>query len=520
MKQQSLRFLMLCLAAFFALGGCVSTPNSPASSAPLTSSPESASASSFVSDASSSFYSDDSSVFSVVPAVSSAASSAVPSVYVSSAASAAASSKQQTGTPSVPQTRSSLTGKITGLTDTVVTVTDNAGNSYRFKRGAIQPDKNSGTVQPGAAITLVYSGSLARTGQLQQVQVISCSIPKTEQKPVQPTTAQSLLDAMTLSQKVAQLFIVRCPAQNAAESVSQYQFGGYVLFGNDFKGRTKAQVSANIQSYQSASKIPMLIAVDEEGGKVNRISLYPAFRAAPFLSPRELYTQGGWPLIQSDTAEKCVLLRSLGINLNLAPVCDVSTDPQDYIYPRTFGGSAAETAQYISTVVTVMQKNGLGCTLKHFPGYGSNVDTHTGIARDERSLEHFRQNDFLPFQSGITAGAPVVMVSHNIVTAMDAEHPASLSPAVHRLLRQELGFRGLIMTDELDMGGIKQYTGGQDPAVAAVLAGNDLLCCTNYASQHAAVLKAVQSGTITEARIDESVRRILQYKIDAGILKK
>lgn len=118
------------------------------------------------------------------------------------------------------------------------------------------------------------------------------------------------------------------------------------------------------------------------------------------------------------------------------------------MYPRAFGGSPQDTAQYVRTVVDVMEQNGIGSVLKHFPGYGSNVDTHTGIAIDERSLESFRQNDFLPFESGIEAGAPVILVSHNIINAVDSSRPASLSPAVHDILREELGFSGLIITDD------------------------------------------------------------------------
>lgn len=160
----------------------------------------------------------------------------------------------------------------------------------------------------------------------------------------------------------------------------------------------------------------------------------------------------------------------------------------------------------------------MGSVLKHFPGYGNNTDTHTGIAIDKRSLESFRQNDFLPFESGIEAGATVVLVSHNIVNSIDSEHPASLSAAAHNILREELGFDGLIITDDLYMDAIRQYTYGEEAAVMAVMAGNDLLCCTDYETQYPAVLQAVKEGKITEERINESVLRILQTKIDMGVI--
>src|SRR5699024_4347972 len=122
------------------------------------------------------------------------------------------------------------------------------------------------------------------------------------------------------------------------------------------------------------------------------------------------------------------LLTSLGLNLNLAPVADVSTDPSDFIYDRTIGRDAQTTAEYIRASVETYLENGLACTLKHFPGYGNNGDTHTGLVYDNRPMETFETSDFLPFKAGIEAGAQCVLVSHNVVTCMDPDVPASLSP--------------------------------------------------------------------------------------------
>ena len=150
--------------------------------------------------------------------------------------------------------------------------------------------------------------------------------------------------------------------------------------------------------------------------------------------------------------------------------------------------------------------------------YGNNLDTHTGIAIDERPIESFRESDFLPFRAGIDAGAQSVLVSHNIVTCMDAELPASLSPAVHQVLRDELGFDGVVMTDDLIMEAITDYTGGADAAVLAVQAGNDMLVSSDFVTQYNAVLAAVQDGTISADRIRESAIRVIQWKIDLGLL--
>lgn len=330
--------------------------------------------------------------------------------------------------------------------------------------------------------------------------------------------AQELLDGMTLEEKVGQMFIARCPETDAAQLAADYHLGGYILFGRDFKDKTAEQVTTDIQSCQDAAEIPLLIAVDEEGGTVNRVSSNPNLRSSPFRSPQSLYSEGGLELVRSDAQEKCRLLESLGININFAPVCDVSQDPADFIYDRTLGRDAQETSQYVAAVVETMAEEGMGSVLKHFPGYGNNTDTHTGVAYDDRPYDTFLTSDFLPFQAGIAAGADMVLVSHNIVSAMDEASPASLSPEVHRVLREDLGFTGVIVTDDLVMDGVRDFAGDDEAAVLAVQAGNDLLCCTDFQTQVPAVLAAVESGEITEEQIDAAVLRVLTMKLRLGIL--
>ena len=330
--------------------------------------------------------------------------------------------------------------------------------------------------------------------------------------------AQELLDGMTLEEKVGQMFIARCPETDAAQLAADYHLGGYILFGRDFKDKTAEQVTTDIQSCQDAAEIPLLIAVDEEGGTVNRVSSNPNLRSSPFRSPQSLYSEGGLELVRSDAQEKCRLLESLGININFAPVCDVSQDPADFIYDRTLGRDAQETSQYVAAVVETMAEEGMGSVLKHFPGYGNNTDTHTGVAYDDRPYDTFLTSDFLPFQAGIDAGADMVLVSHNIVSAMDEASPASLSPEVHRILREDLGFTGVIVTDDLVMDGVRDFAGDDEAAVLAVQAGNDLLCCTDFQTQVPAVLAAVESGEITEEQIDAAVLRVLTMKLRLGIL--
>ena len=264
----------------------------------------------------------------------------------------------------------------------------------------------------------------------------------------------------------------------------------------------------------------MLIGVDEEGGTVVRVSKFKEFRDTPFLSPRALYAKGGLKLIIEDAYEKAELLKGLCINVNLAPVCDLSFDVDDYMYDRAFGVSVDATSEYVSSVVCIMNKKKLGSVLKHFPGYGNNEDTHTGIAYDNRSYETFETKDFLPFEAGIKAGANSILVSHNIVKSMDEKMPASLSKEVHNILREELKFDGVIMTDDLSMDAITSFTDGMAAAVTAVNAGNDLLIATDYKTQIPAVIEAVKNGVIKEETIDKAVFRVLTWKDTLGLLEE
>ena len=333
-----------------------------------------------------------------------------------------------------------------------------------------------------------------------------------------------LLASLTTEEKVGQLFFVRCPADSAVEDVAAYHLGGYLLFGRDFTDKTADDVIQTIRAYQTAAAadtgIPLLIGVDEEGGTVVRVSSNPHLRSAKYPSPQKLLSQGGTEALVENTAEKDALLHSLGINVNLAPVADVSTNSGDFIYDRTFGLDAEGTSDCVTAVVEQMAADGMGSVLKHFPGYGSNVDTHTGIAVDQRPLEQFESADFLPFSAGMAAGngTTAVLVSHNIMTAVDESLPASLSPAVHDLLRDELGFDGVVMTDDLAMDAVAAYSESGAVAVMALQAGNDLIITTDYRTQIPKVLEAVENGTLSPDTIDTACRRVLTWKQALGLL--
>ena len=316
--------------------------------------------------------------------------------------------------------------------------------------------------------------------------------PQEPEAPPEPTPeelaaqeVEDLLASLTLEEKVGQLFFVRVPDTDAVSDVSTYHLGGYILFGRDTADKTADALIQTIQSYQDAAAadtgIPLLIGVDEEGGTVVRVSSNPHLRS---------------------------------------PVADVSTNPADFMYDRTFGQDAAATADYVAQVVSQMAEDGMGSVLKHFPGYGNNVDTHTGIAVDQRPLESFTSSDFLPFQAGMESGGgkTAVLVSHNIMTAVDGDLPASLSPKVHGLLRTDLGFDGVVMTDDLAMEAVAAYSADGAVAVMALEAGNDLVITTDYRTQIPKVLEALESGALSEETIDTACRRVLTWKQNLGLL--
>lgn len=319
---------------------------------------------------------------------------------------------------------------------------------------------------------------------------------------------QKILDKMTVEEKAAQMLFVRCDSNNIDGMLSKHP-GGIVMFAVDFDGLTEKEVKDKIKHLKSDCDIEPFIAVDEEGGTVVRVSSNPSLSPEKYKSPQYYYNAGGMEAVISNTAEKSQLLADLGITMNLAPVADISTNPDDFMYDRSFGQDSAATAEFVARVVNTMKENNMMSCLKHFPGYGGNVDTHTGIAVDDRTLDSFRANDFMPFKAGIEAGADAVLVAHNIVTNIDSELPASISPSVHDILRNELNFDGIILTDDMSMGAMQDYI---NPYKKAVLAGNDMIIVSDFDAALDEIVSSVADGSITEDILDSAVLNILSRK--------
>ena len=345
----------------------------------------------------------------------------------------------------------------------------------------------------------------------------------TEPKPTETEpahlTAKELAARLSDADLVAQLFLVKCPTGSEVELLQEYHVGGFVLYRDDVAGETPESLSEKISGWQEHSPIPLIVAVDEEGGTVVRLSSSTNFRSEPFPSPGDVYYESGLDGLRNVEREKAALLKRCGINVNLAPVCDVVSEESGFMAERSLFQTAKITGKAVSTMVKTMHSGGVGAVLKHFPGYGNlSGNTHTGEVVDDRDKDFLERYDFVPFEYGIQAGAGAVMVGHSIVNALDPTAPASLSAEVHRVLRKELDFKGVIMTDDLMMGAVSDVYESGEAAIQAILAGNDLILTAWSEHQYEAIYDALQSGRISRDTLREHVTRIIQWKMDLGLL--
>ena len=326
--------------------------------------------------------------------------------------------------------------------------------------------------------------------------------------------AEEFMKGMTLEEKIGQMLFPRFNLTNYTDDIPIKKPGGFILFAYDFNyNETFIQQYINKSQELSEANVglPLGLAVDEEGGTVVRVSPYHRDEGG-FPSPQQIYNESGNDGILKIDQEKRDLLRKFFLNVNLAPVADISYNSSDYIYDRTLGRGPEESAEYIEKDVEGYVNDNFTCCAKHFPGYGNNIDTHGDIAIDKRSYEQFQNEDFLTFEAAIRKQIPMILVSHNIVLCKDKKYPASLSKAWHDILRNELNYTGLILTDDLSMGAIKKYTDNISEAVLAVNAGNDILLTSDYYKHYDDLMKAADDGKITEETVDKACKRIIAWK--------
>lgn len=345
--------------------------------------------------------------------------------------------------------------------------------------------------------------------------------------------AEAKLTTMTLREKVGQLFWVRPETldfslnpekktltQTMRQNLEQYPVGGIAVFKKNIQDEN--QLSSLIADFQSASKIPMIVAVDEEGGAVARLANHEAFSLPKYTSARDIGKTGDPEQARQMGRTIGGYLRFYGFNLDFAPVADVDSNPANpVIGRRAYSTDAQQTAQMVTAAVEGFHETGMLCTVKHFPGHGdTGQDSHYGTATSYKTWKEMKAMEMLPFEAGIAAGADVVMTAH--ITTPNATTdglPASLSyTMITERLRGELGFQGVIVTDALEMNAIKNHFTPAESAVAALRAGVDvLLMPSDLRAAFDGVVQAVEDGTLSEERLNESVRRILTLKQKAGL---
>ena len=344
---------------------------------------------------------------------------------------------------------------------------------------------------------------------------------------------EAKLTEMTLREKVGQLFWVRPEAldfslnpekkkltQTMRQNLEQYPVGGIVVFKGNIQD--ESQLSSLIADFQSASKIPMIVAVDEEGSSVARLANHEAFSLPKYKSARDIGDTGDPEQARQMGRTIGSYLRAYGFNLDFAPVADVDSNPANpVIGRRAYSTDAQQTAQMVTAAVEGFHEAGMLCTVKHFPGHGdTGQDSHYGTATSYKTWEEMKATEMLPFEAGIAAGVDVVMTAHITTPNATADGlPASLSyTMITERLRGELGFQGVIVTDALGMNAIKKYFAPAESAVAALCAGVDvLLMPSDLRAAFDGVIRAVEDGTLSEERLNESVRRILTLKQKAGL---
>ncbi len=343
--------------------------------------------------------------------------------------------------------------------------------------------------------------------------------------------AQEILAEMSLSERVYQLFLVTQEQLTGYTTVTQsgavteqaiqtYPVGGIVYFAANIIDPD--QCTAMISNIQSYSRLGLFIAVDEEGGSVARLANNAAMGTTVFPSMAEVGSTGDpdrayavGSTIGSDIAQ-------FGFNLDFAPVADVNSNPDNpVIGDRAFSSDADGAAEMVAAAVQGFQDSGVLCTLKHFPGHGdTSTDSHLGYTEVTKTLDELRSLEFKPFQAGIEAGADLVMVGHLSVPQVTGNDlPATLSKTMIDLLRDELGFEGLIITDSMSMEAITDRYSSGEAAVLAVQAGVDILLMpADLQAAADALVSAVEEGAVTEERINENVLKILKVKLEHSII--
>lgn len=387
---------------------------------------------------------------------------------------------------------------------------------------AVSPQEPAETISPPASASETPSETPS------EVPSEAPSDPPSEPSPVEPSDQlRELLDGMSLREKVCQMFVVfpsdltgvakvTQAGEATRQALEQYPVGGLLYDASNMVSQD--QVREMLETTQGYSKLPLILTCDEEGGRVARLmNTVGTTNIGPMLD----YAHLGPDAARTNAQTIARDMVSCGFNTDLAPVADVWSNPENTVIgDRAYSRDFTQAAELIPAAVEGFHLGGTACALKHFPGHGdTKEDSHSGAAYVDKTLEQLRQEELLPFRAGIGAGADLVMLGHLTVGELDSEPAPFSHRIVTGLLREELGFDGVVITDSLKMKAVTDHYSSEEAAVKAVRAGVDLLLCPeDLDAAVEGLVRAVESGGISRERIDESVLRILNMKRARGIL--
>lgn len=388
---------------------------------------------------------------------------------------------------------------------------------YLLLRGQLQPEDNQDSQIEEQLGNLIDNETELVTPSPQPV------VPELTQEEKLDEIIDAAIESMPLEDRVAGLFMVtpegltgKAKVTQAGETtqaaLTQYAVGGIIYFDSNMSSEEK--FTEMVQSTVAFSKYPLFLASDEEGGRVSRLvkaglaeKTDSAGNIGATNDPVNAYNAG---------TGIAASMKKYGLNLDLAPVADLNSVEESAMGDRAYGSDPAVAGSMVASMVNGLQENKVSACLKHFPGMGTTTqDSHNGMATTERTLEEFRANEFLVFQAGIDAGVDFVMMGHLSAPALTGDNtPCSLSQVVvTELLRKELGFDGVIISDALNMTSITEYYTSEQAAVLALKAGCDMILMPeNFEEAYQGVLAAVNNGTISEQRINDSLKRIYRIK--------
>ena len=345
---------------------------------------------------------------------------------------------------------------------------------------------------------------------------------KSEEELFEEQIAQIMAD-MTVEEKVLQLFMITPEeltgtatviraGDTTREKLSEFPVGGLIYFSHNIQDEAQlTEMLQNTQNFQG----PMFLGIDEEGGIVSRVA--DSGLAENVGSAADIAASGDAQAARDAGSAIGGYLSKYGFNVDFAPVADVIEEGNAFIGERSFGSDTAQTASMAAAFTEGIQGSGVSACMKHFPGIGDTTeDMHDGKVSSQKTIENFTEKDFPVYQAGIAAGVDFIMVSHLSVPGVTGDDtPCSLSEKmITEILRGQLGYQGIVITDAMDMKAVTDYYEPGEAAVKAIAAGADMILMPDdFQAAYNGVLEAVNNGTLSEARIDESLQRIFRVKL-------